>query len=39
MLEVSGSPVTPTLIPMRDNGEFVYNGRIWRPAPVLPYLC
>ena len=39
VLEVSGSQVTPTLIPMNDNGEFVYGGRIWRPAPVLPSLC
>ena len=30
LLEVSGSQVTPTLIPMRENGEFVYGGRIWR---------
>ena len=36
VLDVSGSQVTPTLIPMKETGEFVYEGRVWRPAPVLP---
>ena len=36
VLEVSGRQVTPTLIPMRETGEFVYQSRIWRPSPVLP---
>ena len=37
LLEVSGKLVTPTLIPMRDTGEFIYGGRIWRHGPLLPW--
>ena len=36
VLDVSGSQVTPTLIPMKETGEFVYEGRVWRPVPALP---
>ncbi len=36
VLEVSGSQVTPTLIPMRESGEFIYGSQIWRSAPLLP---
>jgi hypothetical protein len=36
VLELSGSPVTPTLIPTRANGEFVYHGRIWREQSQCP---
>ncbi len=36
VLEVSGSLVTPTLIPMRESGEFIYQGRVWRESSKCP---
>ena len=36
VLDISGSQITPTLVPMRDTGEFVYGGREWRPGALLP---
>ena len=30
MLEVADRRVTPALIPMQQDGSFVYEGRVWR---------
>ena len=37
-LQVAGTLVAPTLIPMQPNGSFVYGGRVWRPWSALPVL-